>query len=364
MKITTEIVISKFKNKHGDRYGYSKVSYSRNDLKVIIICKKHAEFEQSPKDHASGRGCPDCSKEINSQLLTLDLAIKRFKNAHGEKYDYSKVFYVSSKIKVKISCHKHGYFLQTPAEHIKGKGCAQCAKENNNKHTTESIIKKFKSAHNDLYDYSLVNYVKGNEKVIIICKRHGEFLQVPTSHYRGNGCPQCVEGRTFYTYDTLVEKFNSIHHNVYDYSKVVFLKVDKRVTIKCKIHGDFQQTPHSHLQGNGCPTCSSSKGELRIRKFLISKKIQFQEQYPICKNPHTGATLRTDFYIPSLNMCIEYDGIQHFEKVKCFGGDVGFENTQKRDKLKNEYCKTNNIKMLRIPYFKQDCIEEILDSII
>ena len=206
MKLTTEIIISKFKEKHGDKYDYSKVFYTKHDLKVIIICKKHNEFEQSPKSHSSGRGCPDCGKENNSQFLTLDLAIKRFKNTHGEKYDYSKVFYENSKTKVKILCRKHGEFFQAPSDHIKGKGCAQCGKEN--KHTTETIIQKFKSVHNDLYDYSLVNYVKGHKKVIIICKKHGEFSQVPTSHYRGNGCPKCVEGRTLYTYDTLVEKFS------------------------------------------------------------------------------------------------------------------------------------------------------------
>ena len=60
--------------------------------------------------------------------------------------------------------------------------------------------------------------------------------------------------------------------------------------------------------------------------------------------------LKFDFYLPDYNCCIEYDGKQHFEPIDYFGGKNGFIKTQERDDIKNQYCKNNDIKLIRIPY--------------
>ena len=116
--------------------------------------------------------------------------IEKFIKIHGNKYDYSLVNYKSSKEKVIIICHKHGEFLQKPSLHLFGHGCAKCA--GNNKLTTDSFIERSNIVHNNLYDYSKSEIKNSITPVIIICKKHGEFLQIPTVHYiKKSGCPNC-----------------------------------------------------------------------------------------------------------------------------------------------------------------------------
>lgn len=116
-----------------------------------------------------------------------------------------------------------------------------------------------------------------------------------------------------------------------------------------------------HLKNNiGCPICSSSKGEKIIREYLENNSINFKQEHKFedCKNKRS---LPFDFYIPQYNLCIEFDGIQHF-KANNYFGEKEFELTQKRDNIKNSYCKKNNINLLRIPYWEIDSIEDILDE--
>ena len=116
-----------------------------------------------------------------------------------------------------------------------------------------------------------------------------------------------------------------------------------------KLFGVFEQTPASHLKGSGCPRCKNSKGENKIYNYLNDKKIVFETQKSFvgCRNINP---LFFDFYLPKYNMCIEYDGIQHFKSIERFGGVSEFDNCRIRDNIKNNYCKDNNIKLLRIKY--------------
>jgi len=120
------------------------------------------------------------------KLTTIDF-IEKSINIHGNKYDYSLVEYVGSKMKVKIICRIHGVFEQIPTHHLNGVGCS-----GNKKYTTEEFIKKATKIHNNRYDYSLVDYINTNTKVKIICKKHGIFEQTPKKHLKGQECPKCI----------------------------------------------------------------------------------------------------------------------------------------------------------------------------
>lgn len=123
------------------------------------------------------------------------------------------------------------------------------------------FIEKAKLIHGDKYDYSLVDYVKSSQNVIIICPIHGEFQQTPNHHLRGSGCKQCGRVRTRNSVEDFVEKARAVHGNKYDYSKVEYTSVHNKVTIICPIHGEFQQTPHSHVTNKqGCPVCATIQG--------------------------------------------------------------------------------------------------------
>jgi len=126
--------------------------------------------------------------------LTTEGFIERAKKVHGDKFDYSEVVYLSARSKVKIICKKHGIFEQTPTSHLMGKGCSACKVENSSVNRTSNtfcFIAKARLKHGDKYDYSLVDYKKSNTKVSIICKKHGIFEQTPSSHLSGSGCPDC-----------------------------------------------------------------------------------------------------------------------------------------------------------------------------
>ena len=123
-----------------------------------------------------------------------NIFIEKARQIHNDKYDYSKVNYVNSRTKVCIICPTHGEFWQTPHNHLKGYGCAECGKEKSHlpKITTEDFISKSKERHGNKYDYSKAYYKTWDAKVCIICPEHGEFWQTPSNHINGSGCPKCA----------------------------------------------------------------------------------------------------------------------------------------------------------------------------
>ena len=146
--------------------------------------------------------------------LTTEEFIQRANEVHNEKYDYSKVEYVSNKIKVVITCPEHGDFEQRPDIHISlGQGCSKCGRElsaNANKSNTEDFITKAKNVHDNKYDYSKVEYVSSKSKVIIICPEHGNFEQLANNHINfGQGCPHCSNENKGWNRTKFVEKCKS-----------------------------------------------------------------------------------------------------------------------------------------------------------
>ena len=234
--------------------------------------------------------------------------------------------------------------------------------------TTEEWIIKAKLKHKDSYDYSSVIYNNARINVDIKCKKHNKiFNQNPFEHLKGRGCPLCGNERTGdscrITQDQFLEKANQIHGNKYDYSESIFLNVRTKVKIKCKKHGLFIQRPQDHLYGAGCPECRISKGEERIREYLSLKKIEYKSSFKFedCRNIFP---LPFDFYLADHNLCIEYDGAQHYKAVSYWGGEEGFRIVKLRDSIKNQYCIDKKIKLLRIPYWDFQNIEKIIEEII
>jgi hypothetical protein len=122
------------------------------------------------------------------------------------------------------------------------------------KYTKDVFITKAKQVHGDRYDYSLVEYMGSRTKVDILCSIHGLFTQEPSSHLRGNGCPECGNSKK-YTKDAFITKAKQVHGDRYDYSLVEYINSHTKVKILCLEHGRFEQKPYSHLQGIGCKLC-------------------------------------------------------------------------------------------------------------
>jgi len=289
--------------------------------------------------------------------LTLDEFIVKVRLIHGDKYDYSLVEYKNFNSKIKIICPIHGAFEQTPSNHLSKKGCAACS--NNKKIITQIFIDKAKLIHGDKYDYSLAICYNNYMKVKIICPMHGVFEQSYTAHiHQQQKCPQCVGKYKNDKTKEFIIKARLIHRDKYNYDNFVYYGNLIKSEIICSIHGTFEQTPNNHLKGCGCRFCNESKGEKEIVSYLNKLNIVYYRQYKFqdCININP---LPFDFYLPDYNLCIEYDGRQHFQNIDFFGGEQGLLENQKRDNIKTQYCIYNNIKLLRIRYN-----ENILNSLI
>lgn len=193
-KKTLEEFIIESNAVHNYKYDYSKVEYINTNTKVIVICKEHGEFSIQPNIHINKKiGCPKCSK---CRRLTVDIFIEKSTMKHGNIYDYSLITeFKNAHSKVNIICEKHGVFEQKINSHLNGRGCPTCGainRKNSKTKTTEKFIEESEIIHNYKYSYNKTVYKKGYTKVIIICKIHGEFEQIPNVHRMGHGCPQCA----------------------------------------------------------------------------------------------------------------------------------------------------------------------------
>ena len=300
-KKTREEFIQDAREKHGDKYDYSKVEYMNNHTKVCIICPDHGEFWQTPHSHTQGQGCPKC---YGKYAPTTEEWITSAHEVHGEKYDYSKVKYVNNTTKVCIKCPKHGEFEQTPASHIKGAGCPKCGIEKIRESLSfskEDFIKKVHKIHGDKYDYSKVEYVNNHTKVCIVCPDHGEFWQTPNSHLRGNGCSKC-SGLYVPTKEEWIASARKIHSDKYDYSKVKYVNNTTKVCIKCPKHGEFWQKPNNHTQGQGCPKCGIEKNAenqtLTKEEFIKNAKEVHGKKYEYSKVNYVNNSTKVTIICP------------------------------------------------------------------
>lgn len=355
IKLNKQTFIEKANKRHNNKYNYSLVEYVNYTTKVKIICTKHGEFEQNPKNHLNKQGCYKCGREktINgSKKITNETFIEKANKKHNHQYDYSKINYVNPQTKIIISCKIHKEFEQMPYSHLNGSGCPICGLKkvwNYTRISKDKFVEQAKIVHANTYDYSKVDYINSKTNIDILCNIHGIFSQSPTSHLQGRGCLKCGIEKLTGNVDNFKTKAIKKHGNKYDYSKTVYIHSKKHILIICPIHGSFFQQPSSHLRGYGCKNCHESIGEKAIRLFLEENKINFipQKKFKNCKHINE---LPFDFYLPNKNLCIEYDGEQHFKPIKYWGGQKSFDLTKKRDKIKNEYCKKNNIILIRFSY--------------
>lgn len=294
--------------------------------------------------------------------------IKRAKDKFGDKFDYSKVEYINCDTKVCIICPKHGEFWQTPYKHLKGKhSCRECSKEymgrGNKRYSQETLLIKFREIHGDRYDYDLSEFKTIKSKISITCKKHGEFKQTASDHLSGFGCPKCgIESnaeKSRSTRDEFIAKSKMIHGDLYDYSKVVYINSWTPVCITCKRHGDFLQRPSDHIRGHGCNKCGLKSQTKIFNNLSILFNDMLFEYSPDWLFPQ-----RFDMYLEKYNIAIEYNGEQHYGPIKRFGGELGFQKCQQRDKLKREKCLQNDCKLFEIRYdHEEEDLQHIINEI-
>ena len=380
IKKSTNEYIEEAKKIHDNKFDYSLINeLPKRDTRVNIICRIHGIFEQSFHKHLCGDSCKKCSHEklgkeriekaknkfeneaniihtnkydysksiyvsatdnINSHLngdgckkcaientrIRMSIPWETYKEQliqiHNNKYDYSKVIWNGSDNEISVICSIHGDFIIRAQDHKTGRGCQKCSKENKiqyNKHNTEIFIGNAIQKWGNTFDYSKVDYKDSNNKVIIICKKHGEIEIFPPNHL-AYGCGNCgneTNKRNIYLKEKCKREFmskaNTIHENIYDYSKSVYEDAVSKVIVICKTHGEFSISPNNHLRGRGCPACGSSNQHSRISMgWLLFMEKRYLTEIQHAKNfgefviPETR--YKADGYIKSSNTIFEFHG--------------------------------------------------------
>jgi len=286
---------------------------------------------------------------------------------HNNKYTYNIDLngdITNTSKPIIINCPKHGDFYQMPFNHLDGHGCAKCAFEAGSlirRIPIKVLIERFNKKWNNKYIYYIneEDYKNNNSYINVECPEHGTFNIMIKNHYH-NGCSSCSKNKKF-TRDQVLEKLNNTYPQ-YEYILLESYGLKDYVLVKCDKHGDFKQKIGNVLNlKRGCVNCRKSKGENNILKYLTDNNIEFEREkmFENCRNKRK---LRFDFYIPSNNLLIEFDGKQHFEPIERFGGQKYFEETKENDNIKNEFCIENNINLCRIT-FKDKDINSILDKL-
>ena len=226
---------------------------------------------------------------------------------------------------------------------------------------TRKFIDKSNTIHNFKYEYDKTLFINCRINVTIKCPIHGYFEQTPSNHlYNSSGCSLCSRDDhklTLLSSDR-ISNMKSVHKNRYAYNDL-FIN-NSYINIECPDHGTFSQYIYYHEYGHGCPKCVCvSRGENSIDRYLSDREIKFYKNYTFdgCVRKRK---LKFDFYLPKYNTVIEYDGEHHFEDIKYFGNNNKY--IVESDKIKEEYCKVNDIKIIRIPYWDFYNIDIILDA--
>lgn len=198
----------------------------------------------------------------------------------------------------------------------------------------ERFLEVSRSVHGDKYDYSKVVLGDGatrKQHVTIICPIHGEFKQQPAKHMDGDNCPKC-SGKYQMTTEEFKDVIHSIYGDRYDTSKTVYTRKDGKCIIGCPVHGFVKNSIESLRRGAGCNLCNSSTGENLVSAYLDKVGIKYEREYSV-SNFGDKNRYRYDFYLPTLNIVIEFHGRQHYKAIDYFGGVEGFKRAQKYDKV-------------------------------
>lgn len=255
--------------------------------------------------------------------------------------------YINTHTRLRVKHNKCGHTYKVePASFLQGRRCPYCAG------LTKKTDNQFKQEVFDLVgnEYTFLdNYVNNMTKIKVRHNKCNSVYKVqPDAFIHGSRCPYCY-GNAKPTDAKFKKKIHDLVGNEY-----VFLDAYVNSKTKLKVKHNkcghiYKVQPNSFLNGSRCPYCNSPKGELIISKILNSLNINYEAQKTF-DDLRDNNLLSYDFFIPSQNILIEYQGRQHYDPVDYFGGVSQFKLQQKHDKMKASYARDNNYTLIAVPY--------------
>lgn len=320
-------------------------------------------FDISPNNALHGKGCPVCSK--NPHKYTPDLYDERLSRINPSLIRVGE--FVNLDTYTEFKCSECGHvWSASPKRAIKGESvCPECFKKS--LCLTEDEVKQ-QLANNVPHIELVGEYSKKKDKTLFYCHKHDRtWLSTLDVVVKSCGCPDCkkeaISAAGTMSHDEYVERLKIIHPDI----EVVDQYQGGNIPLrhKCKKDGHiWKNKPVYILHGSGCPVCSETRGERKIRQWLEKHNIKFESEkrFDDCRDQHC---LPFDFYIPDINTCLEYDGEHHFRAVDFSNRNhqravYQFKMIKKHDQMKNDYCEENGIRLIRIPYWYYDDIDHYL----
>lgn len=371
-KLTNEEFIQRIKNVNPNIEIVDNYINAKTKIKCRCLKCNHI-WTTLPDNLYRGHGCPKCVGNIKKTTEQYNQELKD-KNIQVECLGE----YVNTHTNILHKCLIHNVeWFVSPHDILTGQGCYKCKSDKCSKlkFTTEEYKQLISKTRNDIL--LLGEYKGANKKTLYKCLIHNVEWETTPSHIdRGQGCPQCklekISNALMKSQDVYINQLHRIspHIDLLDN----YIGGHYKHKFKCNICGytwsaqaDSLISKHNPI---GCPNCASSKLEKKIKTYLDDNIIIYKQQYRIDKCRYKNP-LPFDFAIFNKNndlIClIEADGRQHFT-ISQFGGidldraKENFEQQKIRDNIKTKYCQDNNIKLIRIPYWDFDNIEEILEN--
>lgn len=366
-KLTEELAIKKCKELN---LQYIRIEKGKKDSYIVFICPKHNQYGEQKIRWSSLKkatiGCKYCSgkivtTEIFEQTISPNVILL-------EEY---QSFYKEINCKCKIC---NNIWSTTPASLKNGSACPECGKKKvaDQKRKSQEQFEKEVSTINPNIKI-LGKYKNNKNKIDCKCSIHNISFKAQPVHLLEKdycGCSGCYTDKMRKYFSKSIEKFIEELKEVFPYFEVIGEYINCETPIECiclQHNKKFKSRPADLLYGkNPCPDCATaySKPEQKLYNILckhydtVIRQKTFEDCIYITK-------LKFDFFIPEINTLIEYDGEGHYWDVP-FGG-MSKESAMKqyelckiRDEIKNEYCKKNNIPLIRIPYWEKENMEEYL----
>lgn len=361
-KKTHEEFVNEIKNLVGDEYSVlGRYDGSKTKIEMFhITCG--FKFLTKPNVFLTGCRCPKCSGKVRKDTEYFKREVF---DLVGTEYSVGGE-YIRTHTKVNFKHNTCGHqFTMCPSSFLSGQRCPKCQHGSSKKSTEE-----FKTEVYDLVgnEYSVLGeYFKSDIKIKMKHSKCGStYMVTPSMFLCGNRCPKCFKNFRK-TQDEFENEVRSVLGN--DYSVIgEYKNMATKISIKHNICGHIWETVPRDIVGNKthCPLCNFSKGEKRIQDYLSFNNIDSepQKKFDDLFGVNKGL-LSYDFYIPNINLLIEYQGEQHERFIKGMHKDITvFQKQKEHDRRKREYAKSNSMNLLEIWYYDYDNVEEILSNII
>lgn len=335
----------------GDEYTFLEPYVNSRTSMLVRHNKCGHEWKTQPRSFKRGARCPNCRSK--SRMKTNEEFLKEVYDLVGDEYTFLEE-YKGAMTPIKYRHNPCGsIYKRKPNHFLTSRGiCPECHGGGIDM-TTEKFKERLKKARGDEYTL-LGEYNTSHDKILFrhnVCGK--EFEMVPNHMLGGTGCPHCF-GKFRKTTEQYKDEVEALYGDEYTVLGE-YVNSDTYILMKHNSCGyEWEVKPGNFINGGTqCPRCArrgKSRGEALIEDYLIEHNIDYEPQKTFDDCVGNAEPLPFDFYIPSANMAIEYDGEQHFKSVEYWGGDKKFEERINYDKIKNQYCDDNDIFLVRIPY--------------